>query len=238
MPGDDRWDDEIWDEERWEAFLRESDRRTDRYMELMYGFLKRHPRPDARDADALAQWKATLRRFLRDKGWQREDIILPFLWLEEEEPDDDWAGFEAPAGDGLADDAWTPDPVDDILHVPVYGQASALATDVLDWAHGLAVGAKDSTLVQYCACATQITAYIARGHGFGFERDALGGNIACAKRALAVANAALALLREMRHAPYMDASQYRRLYEQTYEVRNALGLYVQELRERFDLGID
>ena len=84
----------------------------------------------------------------------------------------------------------------------------------------------------------QAPAHLARGYGIGHERDTLGGNIACAKRGLADANAALALLARMKSAPYMNASTYRRLYEQAYEVRNAIALYVLDLRERFDLGID
>ena len=130
------------------------------------------------------------------------------------------------------------DPADDFRALPIYQQAFRLSTDVLDWANGLAGRSKDSTLVHFCAHAMQIAANIARGHGIGRDRDALGGNIACAKRGLADANAALDLLRQMKRASYMDAATYRRLYEETFETRNAVGLYIQDLRDRFDLGID
>ena len=235
---------EIWDEERWEAFLRENDRRTDRYMELMYGFMRRHPRPDPDDAEALARWKEDLRAFLDDKDWHREDIVLPFLWLDDEfdpeDADDDlWLaeGEETIEPSSFSFEALD-DPFDTFEHIPVYRQAQDLATAVLDWAHTVEGGAKDSTFVQFCSCVTQIPANIAKGHGIGYEIETLGGNIACAKRGLAAANAALSLLREMKTAPHLDAATYRRLYEQVYEVRNALGVYVQELRERFNLGID
>jgi len=236
MPGP-----EIWDEERWEAFLRESDRRTDRYMELIYEFMRRHPRPDPRDQHATERWKGELRAFLRHRGWHRHDLMLPFLWLDEE--------HDSP---GLAEGHAAPDehadapsycggleaPLHPLVPTPAYEQASELSTAVLDWAHDLSDAAKTSTLVQFCACITQIPAHIARGHDIGYEVEMLGGNIACAKRGLAAANTALDLLREMKGAPHLQAVTYQSLYEQVYEVRNALGIYVQELRERFDLGID
>jgi hypothetical protein len=84
----------------------------------------------------------------------------------------------------------------------------------------------------------QVPAKVAEGHAIGYERDMLGGNIACVKRALAAANSALQRLYQLKHEPYMARDTYRALYEDTYELRNALGLYVQDLRDRFNLGID
>ena len=43
--------DDAWDEEQWEAFLRDNDRRVDRYLELFQGFLQEHPRPPEDDHD-------------------------------------------------------------------------------------------------------------------------------------------------------------------------------------------
>jgi hypothetical protein len=236
---------EIWDEERWEAFLRENDRRTDRYMELMYGFLRRHPRPDLGDVRVLERWKNRLRAFLRDRGWRREDIILPFLWLEQDPGhplEDLWLADEgAPLEDPMAPEGGFSAPVDSLdsfEHLPIYQQAESLASAVLDWADALADAAKTSTLVHFCSCITQIPANVARGHGLGYEVETLGGNIACVKRALAAANAALRLLHELKGAPHLSDERYRALYEDVYEMRNALGTYVQDLRARFNLGID
>ncbi len=72
----------------------------------------------------------------------------------------------------------------------------------------------------------------------GYDREVLGGNIACLKRGIKSANAALDLLMEMKLRSYMNPARYLEMYEQTYEVRNTVGLYIQELRERFNLGID
>lgn len=205
MPDDFPYDDEAWDEERWEAFLRESDQRVDRYVDLFFHFFSDLPDLDPEEPPPAAK------RF----------------------PPPDDAFFEEE--DSFFEET---DPADDFRTLPIYQQAFRLSTDVLDWANGLAGHAKDSTLVHFCAHALQIAANIARGHGIGRDRDALGGNIACAKRGLHEANAALELLHQLKDAAYMDAATYRRLYEETFETRNAVGLYVQDLRARFDLGID
>ena len=236
-------DDDAWDEERWEAFLREHDRRVDRYMSLFLRFTAKHPRPDADDVAAINEWKDGLRNFLREKGWRRDDLFLPFFLLDDEPDDDDTA---PEAAEPFFDDAFFDDALDEpdedpfasLDALPVYRHANALTDDVLDWAHGLAGDVKTLTLVHFCSHVMQIPAHLARGHGIGLDRDGLGGNIACVKRALADANAALDLLRQLKAAPFMDAATYRRLVERAFELRNALGLYVQHLRERFDLGID
>ncbi len=244
---DFNWDsDQPWDEDQWEAFLRENDKRIDRYMELLHDFLKRHPRPTHEDPERLARWKGDLRRFIDEKGWTRDDLALPFLWLDDDHEsgvDEAWDNIDEALHDaGYADShlADEPDdaPLNDLEHLPIYQQAFALTRRVMDWSDGVPGGVKGSTLVQFCANVMQVPAKIAEGHAIGYERDMLGGNIACVKRALAAANAALQRLHQLKCEPYMTPGTYRTLYEETYELRNALGLYVQDLRDRFNLGID
>lgn len=243
------FDDEPWDENEWERFLRERDQQIDRSMRLLNDFLEKHPRPDDRDAEALAVWKERLRAFVDAKGWTPGDMALPFIWLdeadaEEEEPAQRRPGEEVPLG--FEDDAPFPEEpleeaqedFDPVERVPVYRQALDVTGAVIDWSHGLPTHVKDGTLVQFCALVTQIPAKVAKGHGLGFERDMIGGNIACVKRSLAAANQALGLLAQMKGSAALHRATYQQLYEALFELRNALGLYVQELRAQFDLGID
>ncbi len=232
------YDDEIWDEDRWEAFLRENDKRVDRFMDLLFTFLADHPLPEEDDAAARSVWEESLRQFLNGQGFRPEDHSIAFLF-DDEEPDEDAPEWFSLDPEGYEDDEdFFDEDLDGFRELPVYQRAFAFANDVLDWANALPGDIKDSTLVQFCTYVTQIPANIAKGYGIGFERDMLGGNIACAKRGLKAANQALELLREMKRVPYLPADVYRRLYEQAFEVRNELGLYVQDLRRRFDLGID
>ncbi len=233
------FDNEAWDEERWEAFLWDHDRRVDRYTELIFRFMRKYPQPDPEYAGAFASWRDALRAWLRDKGWRFDDVIMPFFWLEEEQAEEELADEEVFSfGGPIPFDDEDDDPFGDLERLPVYLSACALSAEVLDWVHALSDDVKDSALVHFCSYVAQVPAHIARGYGIGHERDTLGGNIACAKRGLADANAALGLLGRMKRAPYMDEPTYWRLYEQAYEVRNEVALYVQDLRERFNLGVD
>lgn len=226
-------EDEIWDEEQWEAFLRENDRRVDHYTHLLFSFMAVHPPPAQEDAVALRDWEADLRRFLRSNGLVHPDDVMPFLSSEAPPEDAPGEGSVADLDDEALEDEFI-----HLQQVPVYQHALDLSVAVLDWSNALPGDLKDSTLVQFCSHLTQVPAQVAQGHGIGYERDMIGGNIACVKRGLAAANAALELLREMKTAPYMTARIYGHLSERTFEMRNALGLYVQDLRARFHLGID
>ena len=226
--------DEIWDEDRWEAFLREHDRRINYYMNLLLRFMEDHPPPDRDEPDAVQAWEADLRAFLLAHGLHYEGDE-PFLLTDERFGGDD--GDDLFPLDGPAEAALAEGPAP-FHRLPVYAAARALADQVLAWTNALPGDVKDSTLVQVCSHLTQVPANLAKGHGIGYEQDTIGGNIACVKRGLNAANAALKLLPELRSVPYLDEEAYRHLYEQTFEVRNGLGLYVQELRARFDLGID
>lgn len=233
------FDEEAWDEERWEAFLRKHDRRIDCYTELIFRFMRKYPQPDPEDAGAFASWRDALRAWLRDQGWRFDDMIMPFFWLEEEQAEEELADEEVFSFGGLIPfDDEDDDPFGDLERLPVYLNACTLSVEVLDWVHALSDDVKDSALVHFCSYVAQVPAHIARGYGIGHERDTLGGNIACAKRGLADANAALDLLGRMKRAQYMDEPTYWRLYEQAYEVRNEVALYIQDLRERFNLGVD
>lgn len=233
--------DEIWDEHQWEEHLRENDERMDRYMEVVNEFVEVNPRPGDDEPERLDRWKDDLREFVESKGWTEDDLPL-FLLLDDEPELDDDEGWAVEIDDAIweieeGEEEWI-DEFDDFRDLPVYEHAFDLAVDVLKWADTLPGEVKDSTLVQVCSNLMQVPAKIAKGHGLGFEKDFIGGNIACAKRSLGYANTALELWPALRAAPYLDEHTYRIFYERTYEVRNEIGVYVQELRERFDLGID
>lgn len=244
----DRGGDDIWDENQWEAFMKANDQRASKYVDLVYTFLAKYPRPLDSDPEAVRAWKAQLRLFLESKGWDEEDTLLPLLWIgtdkgeesdqppefEDEDPHhlSDFDQDEALLDESFEDDFYK------LQEVKAYQQGMELASQVLRWAHDLELQDKDLLLVEFCAQVNKIPAKIAGGHGMGYEKEALGGNIACVKRALRAANMALKLLPQLKNAPFMDEDTYLHFYERTHTLRNEVGIYVQELRRRFDLGID
>lgn len=232
------FDDEIWDENQWESFLKKDDDRISRYMKLLNRFLAEYPLPKTEDPQQNQEWKDAFNAYLIQHGLPLEDFEAgQFSARPDEEVDD--AGtvyFEVPDDDLIEeDDRQT---FASLQQIPVYQKAYALTTHVLSWSDGLPGAIKDSELVQYCSSVMQITANIAKGHGMGYDREVLGGNIACLKRGIQAANVALDLLSEMKPRPYFSTDEYKELYERTYELRNSVGLYIQEMRDRFNLGID
>lgn len=227
--------DDVWDEHRWEDFLSEKDRRIDRFMALLTEFMHRYPPPpEGAPVEDEAAWKARLEAFIRRRtGFEGSVDDLPVWEREGEDAEpEDVVGEEWKTG--LADFP-EQQPVEALA---VYRAARSLANTVLRWSEPIPARVKDGEFVQFCSNALQIAAKIGGGHAVGYERDTLGGNIAYVKRGLAVANDALDALQHLRDAPYMRPADYHRLYEATYEVRNAVALHVLRLRERFERGTD
>jgi hypothetical protein len=230
-------DGEIWDEERWEAFLKEHDRRLDRYMSLLFRFMTDNPPTGEEGSLARKAWEHELRQFLISNGISPDDALPRMLaGHHSDEEDDDVLFFEAEQS--YLEHEERDQELHHVRNIPLYVDSQKLAVRVLNWSNSLPGRVKDSTLVQFCSHITQIPANVAKGHGMGLELEMIGGNIACLKRALAAANAALELLRELKPAGYVDAALYLSFYEDTYEIRNQVGVYVQVLRRRFDLGIE
>jgi hypothetical protein len=226
--------DEIWDEHRWEAFLHEHDRQLDRFMNDLYNFMRLQPPPSERDHVAYRLWKDNLGAFLHAKGWKH----LGFLSADGEGEHTDGTDDALSVLGGVLPPDEAPEDLEEVHEPPVYRSALLLGGDVLGWANSLPGYVKDSTLVQFCSNVMEIASNVAKGHDMGYEQEMIGGNIACVKRALNAANAALEGLHEMRTSLYMGSQLYAKLYEQTYEVRNGLALYILDLRERFNLGVD
>jgi hypothetical protein len=225
---------EIWDEYQWEDFLREADRRTDLYLRLLEAYVRDNPPPpeDAADDDH-AEWQRALDDHLAERmGWSfgTQDDAPHELNDAGDEPDEgeDWKA-------GLPEQYPEEQDAEDL---PLYQLAEAFGEAVLSWADTIPEAQKDVLLVEACANALQVAAKLAGGHGMGYELESLGGNIAYTKRALHAANRALAALHALGDAPFVTEADYRHLYEQGFELRNAVGLHVQTLREQFEKGIE
>ena len=221
--------DAFWSEEEWEAYLAAHDREASRYVDLVFFFITKYPRPLGGSPDDLAAWRESLRHFLERQGWDASLNPLPLLWTKSEGRGPDAAAlpFDTPDADAEL-----------LPAIPAYREATELANEALDWAQQLHVREKDLDLVTWCSRISQMPAYIAQGHQIGYARDSIPGNVACARRALRAANESLDQLRRRKRKGDAWRVAYARFYEPLYELRNTLGAYVQDLRSRADLGID
>ncbi|MEX0662854.1 MAG: hypothetical protein WEA58_15125 [Balneolaceae bacterium] len=215
-----REEPEIWDEHQWEEFMRESDKRTEKYVRLM-DECKDHPDCDRIIAIKMGWFHLLSETDCEDKpNWLDEH-------LDEYEEGEEWkqiTGYE-------------PTEFDDFEDFPLYQKAQDYTLKGLKILKNQLKGVKDNSIDAFANSLTIAPAKIAGGFSFGFEMESLGGNIANCKRGLTAANRMLTALQEMRDKKIIDSATFRNLYTEGKEVRDDLAVYIVELRERFRRGI-
>ncbi len=216
--GDDE-EPEIWDEFQWEEFMREADKRTEKYSQLFEKYLD-HP-----DRDNI---------IAKEMGWDH--------LLDESEDDDKWEEFldvdiveEGEEWKQLTD--YEPTKIDRFENLPPYQLAYQFTLDSIDLIESRFENENDDSINSFASSVIIPPAKIAGGFGFGFELESLGGNIANCKRGLNAANQMLTALQEMRDKKILDKETFSDFYSRGKEVRDELGIYIVELRERFKKGI-
>ena len=215
---------EIWDEFQWEEFMKEQDKKVDRYMELFFRY-QHDP-----DRDAI---------IAKEMGWH---------WLlESDEEKETDAGSEEDSEEVEEGEEWKsalnvdePEEID--LHsykqLPVFQRSHEFAMRALEIVEQLPEDKRnESIVVDFISNAMIASAKIAGGSGIGNSIEELGGNIAYCKRGLAAANIAIASLYEMNERGIVSRELYLELTEDAAEVRNAIAIYVLDLREQFKRGI-
>jgi len=207
--------DDIWDEFQWEEFMREQDKKVDRYMELLYRY-QSHPNRE----EIIA----------REMGLRWFDQSEPMMDVPEStEENDDREGEEwkiSSGVEGFEREAF--------FHQPVCLKAKEFALRVSRFVDDLSEPKReDSAVVDFVANAMIASAKIAGGTGMGEGVDELGANIAYCKRGLAAANLTIAALHEMREKNIVVPAVYAELVREATDVRNTIALHILDLREKF-----
>lgn len=216
------YDDEIWDEFKWEEFLKEQDKKVDRYMELFYRY-----RDDPNRDEIIA----------REMGWtwflDEEETADEELF---DEDDDVEEGEEWKIAAGIEDKSYE---VDSFEKSPLYQKAHVFAVNALRFADQLPEKFRsDSSVVDFISNATIAGAKVAGATGIGDDDlNDIGCNIAYCKRGLSAANLAIAALNEMKEKRIVAGETYLRLVKEATEVRNAIAAHILELREKFNRGV-
>jgi four helix bundle protein len=260
-------EDEIWNEYQWERHLNEMEQKSEKlreYIETNLGeqsprwsrFLNGFPsKLDAIDAYIEDELMFEDAYFPDDEDdWEDDDDdeMDDFFMSSEEEGDledmDEGEGWKRSLRDGsltteesdeltewLAE-AFLSDS-EDLENMKIYDESRELAADMLKLAEIAPKEEQDDTFIQLVTQTVNVGAKIAGAFAFGFDLDVIGGNIAYCKRALHSANEVLSMLHELKHRPYMRFVDYESLHERMFELRNDLGVYIQELREEFNEGL-
>ena len=215
--GDDSWDPYLgdqhegvnrqdWDEVDWEEFLLRQDALNAKYQEL-YETLRDHP-----DRDAL---------IAREMRWNLPDDALGGPPTDEGDLDDDeWASEEAF--------------VADLDTIPAYrqGQGFALAVDRQLTARLRERVSSDEDAARAVRAAVDVSNHIASGHGIGYERDTLCGNIACCNRALRGLAECFDSLLALRRRGVLPPAEADELLDGGREANEAIAQRIDELRRR------
>lgn len=210
---------EIWDEHRWEEFFRESDKRTDKYLQLLDEYMD-HPDRERIIAEKMG-WHHLLDDDETVEEWENEFVIDEF---EEGEGWKQLTGYE-------------PTDYDSFEHLPLYQKAHEFTVDSIKMVNDRFADRDDESIRTFAQNATIPPAKIAGGFAFGFETESLGGNIANCKRGLNAANRMLDALHQMGEKKLLNRELYLNYYERAKEIRDELAIYIVELRERFRRGI-
>lgn len=257
------FDDEFWDEHKWEAHLNEIEKKsaqlrkfitpdpsgnTPRWITLLQENSDELEAVDAFIEEELQIEEAYFPSEDDEEDWDDEwdDEFDDFFYNSDDEFEEEDYLFDDYEDDFDAGEEWK-ELSDDyamsdygsIETLDIYNEARELAAYILQWAEGIHPKYLNQSYNDFVGSVLKIGAKLAGGYSFGFEQDFLGGNIAYTKKALSFANEALFLLQNsLKHAPYMSEKHYYQLHERLFELRNDLGIYVQELRERFNMGLE
>lgn len=254
------FDDGIWDEHQWEAHLNEIEKKSEQLRKFIapdpsgniprWITLLQENKDELEAVDAFIEEELQIEEAYfpdeEDEDWDDEydDDLDEFFF---DEPEDEDFLF----GDDLFDDfdegeEWKELSEDyamsdygSIETLEIYNDARELAAYILQWSEGIHPKYLSPQFNDFVANILKIGAKLAGGYSFGFEIDFLGGNIAYTKKGLECANRSLHLLQDyMKKTPFMEREHYLQLHEILFELRNNIGIYVQELREQFYRGFE
>lgn len=252
------FNDDIWDEHQWEAHLDEIERKSaqlrkfiapdssgnvPRWITLLQENDNEHEAVDAFIEEELQIEDSYFPE--EDEDWDEEldDNLDDFFYDEFDEDDPFLNDLEDDFDEGeewkeLSDDFAMSD-YGSIDSLKVYIEARELAAYILQWSEGIHPKYLSPQYNDFVANVLKIGAKIAGGYSFGFELEFLGGNIAYTKKGLYCANEALHLLQDnLKKAPFLTEDHYAQIHARLFELRNEIGMYVQELRKQFYLGLE
>lgn len=248
-------DGELWDEFRWEAHLDEVEKKSDQLRR----FISSDPKGNT------PRWITLLKESINEddafEAYVEEELLLDEAYFPEE--DDDWEDedefeeedFLFGSYDDLSDldeddedfdageewkslsEEFANSDYGSLDNLFIYINAKNLAVDVLKWAEDIPSKSQSNVFFEFVGESLKIGAKLAGGYSFGFETEYLGANIAYTKKALKYANLSLALLQSLSAKDYFDKKAYYDFHGRFFELRNDIGVYVQELRDRFNSGI-
>jgi hypothetical protein len=210
-------DDKPMDEFEWEEFMKRSDELADKYARLveLYG-------DDPNFEEILA----------REMGWNKTDSEAEEEDFYPEELEDENEGEEWKESAGIVPNN---NPYDEIEKSPLYKKTFLHASMVTQLVAQLPETLQENPFVDSLVTNAIVAgAKIAGGilpSDDTENLDLIGMSIANCKRALNASNTSLQSLQELSGKNIFDQIAYQTLLEEATDVRNAIALYIVELRD-------
>ncbi|MEQ8524334.1 hypothetical protein [Gracilimonas sp.] len=257
----DGFDDEQWDEFKWEAHLNEVEKKS----EQLRKFIASDPKGNTPRWLTLLQESQNEDDAF--EAYVEEELLMDEAYFPEDEDDwddedDDWDDEDflfGLNGDGLMDQSEEDEDYDEfdegeewkslsdeymytdygsLEDLEAFFEAKEFAVDILKWAETVPAKQQSKDFQEFVDETLKIGAKLAGGHSFGFEQEYIGANIAYSKKALASANHALELLQALKKKSLFAKKEYLEFHSVLFELRNDIGIYIQELRDQFRLGLE
>ncbi len=250
----DDFNDELWDEFKWEAHIDEMEEKTDQLLKFISG------EPNNLDGQ-IPRWLTILKEsqneddafetyleeeFLRDDAYfpdeedfyddDDEDEFDDGDWIfgdYDDELDEDDDDFDDGEGWKQLSEEYAKSNYGSIYNLGLYVTAKDLAIDILKWTESVPTQHQNKEFIEFVGKCLSIGAKLAGGYGFGFDVEFIGANIAYTKKALGFANNALRLMVSLKNGSYFTKESYLGLHARLFELRNDIGIYIQELRDMF-----
>ncbi|MEO1023243.1 MAG: hypothetical protein AAFW89_11935 [Bacteroidota bacterium] len=252
----DGFDDELWDEFKWEAHLNEVEQKSEQ--------LRKFIASDTADIKGnVPRWVTLLKESLSEvdayEAFVEEELLMDEAYFPED--DDDWEDedewddedflfgeydefmdmeegeeedFDAGEEWKELSEAFTYSEYGSLENLKPYNDAKELSVAMLKWTEKIPQDLHSPVFQQCIDEVLKIGAKLAGGYSFGFEPEYIGANIAYSKKALTFANTGLSLLQQLKSASYFDQSMYQQFHGRLFELRNDIGVHIQELRDQFN----
>ena len=216
-----------WDEHDWERFLQRADVRAAKFQEL-FETLVDHPHRDRLIAHDMG-WEDTL----KGHGCEQQDCTTCDNRL-------DCEAYEMlrlmSEPDNIEDEPDAEDLIacfEQVREIPAYRAANDFAACIEDMMREHAPQwATDDDVRNTLFAAQMVPAQIAGGHGIGYERDSLCGNIANCKRALRSLSACVERLGDLEARKILQNADTEPIRGSAKNVSIAIDRWIEHLRTR------
>jgi len=221
MKDKDYYEDDDWDEEDWERFLQKADVRTAKYMEL-FETLHNHP-----DCDNL---------IAKEMGWTHKyeecDYKNKSCSNCGERNECHIYEIDQIFDNSIEYNETIENDVEDVKNISAYKKSYELYIKLSKYFKNRKGMDTDEDVLEAISASSMIPAKIAGGHGMGYEKDTLCGNIANCKRSLKNAKICVYSLEIVRAKSIFPDSDITILISDAIKVEREVLKWIEYLRSR------